>query len=136
MTSSRRTMYRRDFVRTLAGGAAALGGASVLTAATRADPAPKPAMKLALGFDNFSVRALGLKAPALVDYAPQALLVSVIWSLRMRRKTAPGRTYSTDLPRLQKTLVNLRPLCPIFSTPSFDRATKHVRRPAERRTND
>lgn len=60
---------RRAFLSTLAGSAASV-------AALRAADAPK----LKLGFDNFSVRSRGMKAPALLDYAASqkvdALLLS------------------------------------------------------------
>src|SRR5438552_1133362 len=36
--------------------------------------------KLKLGFDNFSIRALGLKAPALLDYAASLKLDSILIS--------------------------------------------------------
>lgn len=59
-----------------------LSGAAAGTAALLARPlaaAPAPA-KVRLGFDNFAVRAMGWKAPALIDYAASlrldALLVS------------------------------------------------------------
>jgi len=79
-TSPRQPIGRRRFVRTLASAAAAAGGIRALAAATPAIPARKPARKLALGFDNFSVRALGLTAPALVDYAAQLEVDSLLLS--------------------------------------------------------
>lgn len=59
---------RRDFIKTLAvvGTATVLPGVPVL-----AESQPAPGNKLKLGFDNFSVRAMGWKAPALLDYAAQ-----------------------------------------------------------------
>ncbi len=58
---------RRTFLKTAvaAGAGLALAG----PAAAQPAPAPAPKQKLRLGFDNFSVRAMGWKAPALVDYA-------------------------------------------------------------------
>lgn len=50
---------RRDFLQT-----SAFAGAAVLTGAS-----PAPRAKIPLGFDNFSIRALGWKAEQLLDYA-------------------------------------------------------------------
>ena len=71
-------MLRRTFLKTAAVvTAAAACTRSNLLAATAA-PAPTP--KIALGLDNFSVRALGWKAPELITYAASlrcdALLIS------------------------------------------------------------
>ena len=41
---------------------------------------PAPSKKLRLGFDNFSVRAMGWKAPALLDYAASLKLDSILIS--------------------------------------------------------
>jgi 3-oxoisoapionate decarboxylase len=54
---------RRSFMKTTAAAAAAT--AVPVFASTDAP------VKLELGFDNFSIRALGLKAPALIDYAAE-----------------------------------------------------------------
>lgn len=48
---------------------AALAGPAFLTRSVLAQNAPAPSAPLALGFDNFSVRALGWKAGQLLDYA-------------------------------------------------------------------
>jgi sugar phosphate isomerase/epimerase len=56
---------RREFVSTLAGATA--GVLSGLPALAQSSSAPKRRIKL--GLDNFAVRAMGWKAPALVDYA-------------------------------------------------------------------
>ncbi len=68
---------RRSFIKstaTVAAGLAALGAVSA------ADKPANKSQQLALGFDNFSIRALGLKAPALLDYAAEqkcdAILIS------------------------------------------------------------
>ena len=53
-------MTRRDFIATTAGVGAGLGGSTAGSA---------QAGRHALGLDNFSVRAMGWKAPQLVDYA-------------------------------------------------------------------
>src|SRR5436190_9440680 len=57
---------RRDFIKSTAwvGAAASLGPFAAREMAAQAD---KP--KIKLGLDNFSVRAMGWKAPALIDYA-------------------------------------------------------------------
>lgn len=55
---------RRHFMKTTAAAVTAAAASPVL--AETAAP-----VKLELGFDNFSVRALGWKAPALIDYAAQ-----------------------------------------------------------------
>jgi sugar phosphate isomerase/epimerase len=69
---SRRMTTRRSFMKTSAAAAAATAIPVV------AEPAAP--VKLKLGFDNFSIRALGWKAPALIDYAAElkcdALLLS------------------------------------------------------------
>lgn len=58
---------RRTFLKTVATAGA---GLALVGAATAADtPPPQVRRKLKLGFDNFSVRAMGWKAPALLDYA-------------------------------------------------------------------
>lgn len=67
------TMFtRRSFMKTTAAAASAV---ALPVAADAAAP-----VKLRLGFDNFSIRALGWKAPALIDYAAEqkcdALLLS------------------------------------------------------------
>ncbi|MBM3855524.1 MAG: sugar phosphate isomerase/epimerase [Verrucomicrobia bacterium] len=67
-------MLRRPFLSSLAAASAALATRPVVGAA------PPPAPRLKLGLDNFAVRAMGWKAPELVDYAAtlhcDALLIS------------------------------------------------------------
>ena len=63
MTASMTTHSRRSFMKTTAAAAAA---SAVPVVAKDATP-----VKLKLGFDNFSIRALGWKAPALIDYAAE-----------------------------------------------------------------
>ncbi len=72
-------MHRRSFLQTLAVAASATAlsaNASRLFAANAKSTAPK----IALGMDNFAVRAMAWKAPALIDYAASlkldALLIS------------------------------------------------------------
>lgn len=55
------TCTRRDFLRTAAGAAAGAAAARAIAADART--------RVPLGFDNFSIRAFGWKAPQLIDYA-------------------------------------------------------------------
>src|SRR2546429_228875 len=70
-------MNRRDFLK-IAGAAAA--GIARGPAVALADEARTGKKKLKLGFDNFSVRAMGWKAPALLDYAASLKLDSILIS--------------------------------------------------------
>ncbi len=69
---------RRTFLKTVA---AAGAGVAVLNSVhaenSPASPSPK---KIKLGFDNFSVRAMGWKAPQLLDYAASLKLDSILIS--------------------------------------------------------
>lgn len=60
---------RREFVKTLA----AAGATLALGLPALAEDEKKPAAKrnIKLGYDNFAVRAMGWKAPALIDYAAE-----------------------------------------------------------------
>ena len=69
---------RRTFLKTVAAAGAGLALAGTAGADDGPVPASKP--KLRLGFDNFSVRALGWKAPALLDYAAALKLDTIIIS--------------------------------------------------------
>ncbi|MEO7599143.1 MAG: sugar phosphate isomerase/epimerase [Opitutus sp.] len=60
-------MHRRTFLSTLATAAAASTVLRPLRGASSSSQAPTPPIKL--GLDNFSVRAMQWKAPALIDYA-------------------------------------------------------------------
>src|SRR6187551_248151 len=61
---------RRSFMKKTAAAAAAATATAIPVTAQTAAPAAAPgSVKLKLGFDNFSIRALGWKAPALIDYA-------------------------------------------------------------------
>src|SRR5688572_5927423 len=68
-------MRRRSFLAGLATATAAIASRPVMGAAARSLPP-----KLKLGMDNFAVRAMGWKAPTLIDYAASlkldALLIS------------------------------------------------------------
>lgn len=66
---------RRTFLKTVA--AASVGVAVGASGSASESGAPK---KLRLGFDNFSVRAMGWKAPALLDYAASLKLDSILIS--------------------------------------------------------
>ncbi len=65
------SLDRRNFLKTLALTAAGL------TAGLSAKGQPTVRRKIKLGYDNYSIRALGLKAPALLDYAVELKLDSV-----------------------------------------------------------
>src|SRR5712664_2981322 len=62
---SMNSFSRREFLRrTISASAAAAAAPAVL-----AQNSSAPKLNIKLGLDNFSVRALGWKAPALIDYA-------------------------------------------------------------------
>jgi len=67
---------RRSFLKAMAG-AAGLG--AVLSGAAQSSAAGSP-RKLKLGFDNFSVRAFGWKAPQLLDYAASLKVDTILFS--------------------------------------------------------
>jgi sugar phosphate isomerase/epimerase len=69
---------RRTFLQNIA----TVGAGLALTRTLPAQVIPKVASKpkLKLGFDNFSVRAMGWKAPALLDYAASLKLDSILIS--------------------------------------------------------
>lgn len=69
---------RRTFVKTMAVAGAGLATIGSLHAGNA--PAPAPENKIRLGFDNFSIRALGLKADGLLDYAASLRLDSILIS--------------------------------------------------------
>jgi sugar phosphate isomerase/epimerase len=71
--SDRRTFLKA--VTVASAGLATVGVAPAQTAAPAADE-----KKIRLGFDNFSIRALGLKAPGLLDYAASLKLDSILIS--------------------------------------------------------
>jgi hypothetical protein len=68
-------LNRRSFLASLATAGAGMALFSPSIAAQ-----PTLAKKLKLGFDNFSVRAMGWKAPALLDYAASLKLDSILIS--------------------------------------------------------
>ena len=63
MDAERKTWNRRDFL----GSIAAAGAASLFMPSARAGAPGEKRIKL--GFDNFSIRAFGWKAPQLIEYA-------------------------------------------------------------------
>ncbi len=69
---------RRTFVKTVATASAAL--ALTGPAAAQSLVVSQPEKKIRLGFDNFSVRAMGWKADALLDYAASLKLDSILIS--------------------------------------------------------
>ena len=58
-------MHRRTFLNGLATAATFAAARPILAASSR----PGSAAKIKLGMDNFAVRAMGWKAPELIDYA-------------------------------------------------------------------
>lgn len=68
-------LSRREALKTLAATSAAMLTATSAPAAETSDP-PKPC----LGFDNFSVRAFGWKAPQLLDYAAALKVDTILFS--------------------------------------------------------
>src|SRR6266403_2029987 len=71
-------MNRRHFLHTVAVAGSAIGLTPATLSAESNDSTPT--RKLRLGFDNFSVRAMGWKAPALLDYAASLKLDSILIS--------------------------------------------------------
>ncbi len=71
MTSlAQKILTRRDFLKTTALSAVTVASSSLQSEAAAArDPFSLSQSRIKLGLDNFSVRALGWKAPALIDYA-------------------------------------------------------------------
>ncbi|HEV7868637.1 MAG TPA: sugar phosphate isomerase/epimerase [Chthoniobacteraceae bacterium] len=74
METASLTLDRRAFLQTLA----AAGAATLLPVGHAAEPVRKP--KIKLGMDNFAVRAMGWKAPALLDYAASLKLDTLLIS--------------------------------------------------------
>jgi len=73
-------MNRRSFIRsTLASAGAVAAHQLALSAETEAAKQAR-SKKLRLGFDNFSIRAMGWKAPALLDYAASLKLDCILIS--------------------------------------------------------
>src|SRR5437588_8849440 len=71
-------MNRRHFFQTVTATGVTIGLSGIVFSA-ESDQSPSP-KKLRLGFDNFSVRAMGWKAPALLDYAASLKLDSILIS--------------------------------------------------------
>jgi 3-oxoisoapionate decarboxylase len=70
---------RRDFVKTIAAAGTSLALAGLPTASAQSSPSGAN-RKLKLGFDNFSIRAFGWKAPQLLDYAASLKVDTVLFS--------------------------------------------------------
>src|SRR3954466_13128134 len=66
------SLSRRRFLQTTA--------AASLAAPAFAEPAAQSIVKIKLGMDNFAVRAMGWKAPQLLDYAASLKLDSILIS--------------------------------------------------------
>lgn len=69
---------RRTFLKAV--GAAGASLTLLGTASAQETPATAPATRIKLGFDNYSVRAMGWKADALLDYAASLKLDSILIS--------------------------------------------------------
>src|SRR6266853_1516862 len=67
---------RRTFLKTVAAASAGM----IATGMASASQVASGTKKLKLGFDNFSIRAMGWKAPALLDYAASLKLDSILIS--------------------------------------------------------
>ena len=74
MNRKKTPLSRRDFLRTTA----AAGAAAALPRRGRTQAAARK--KLKLGFDNFSIRAFGWKAPQLLDFAAKQNLDTILFS--------------------------------------------------------
>src|SRR5215207_1042880 len=71
-------MHRRSFLHGLA--ATAVGVAATPYLAMAAEKRPAAGPKIKLGMDNFAVRAMGWKAPDLIDYAASLKLDTLLIS--------------------------------------------------------
>jgi len=69
---------RRTFLKAV--GTASAGLALANLGSQAGEPSAPPKLKLKLGFDNFSIRAMNWKAPALLDYAGSLKLDSILIS--------------------------------------------------------
>src|SRR5437660_4395633 len=76
MKTNLETIDRRAFLKVTAMTSAGLALAGIASSAE----APAARKKLKLGFDNFSIRAMNWKAPALLDYAASLKLDSILIS--------------------------------------------------------
>jgi sugar phosphate isomerase/epimerase len=77
MKTNTSTADRRTFLKTIA---VAGTGFAMTGFSSAAESTPAAAPRLRLGFDNFSVRAMNWKAPALLDYAASLKLDSILIS--------------------------------------------------------
>lgn len=75
MQDSALRLSRRQLLR-----AASLAGVSVALSQLSPNAFPKTPKKMKLGFDNFSIRALGWKAPRLLDYAAELKVDTILFS--------------------------------------------------------
>src|SRR5262245_12950960 len=79
MRTSISSLNRRTFLKTI-GAAAGFALVDLASATETTTAVPKREPKLKLGFDNFSIRAMNWKAPALLDYAASLKLDSILIS--------------------------------------------------------
>src|SRR5436190_4611142 len=80
MDRTNSNLKRRTFLKTISTATAGAALADLASAADGSAPSAGPKPKLKLGFDNFSIRAMGWKAPALLDYAASLKLDSILIS--------------------------------------------------------
>ncbi|MEM8485849.1 MAG: sugar phosphate isomerase/epimerase [Bacteroidota bacterium] len=71
---------RRDFIKTSIAAGAGIAAAPTSTSLIAASPLPAVKRNLKLGFDNFSIRALGWKAPRLLEYASSLVVDTILFS--------------------------------------------------------
>src|SRR5436190_6431615 len=80
MDRTNSNLKRRTFLKTISTATAGAALADLASAADGSAPSAGPKPKLKLGFDNFSIRAMNWKAPALLDYAASLKLDSILIS--------------------------------------------------------
>src|SRR5215468_7645295 len=80
INASHFTENRRTFLKTVGAVSAGMALVSIGSLAGEPTTVAKSKSKLKLGFDNFSIRAMNWKAPALLDYAASLKLDSILIS--------------------------------------------------------
>src|SRR5436190_14246201 len=80
MDRTNSNLKRRTFLKTISTATAGAALADLASAADGSAPSAPKKLKLKLGFDNFSIRAMNWKAPALLDYAASLKLDSILIS--------------------------------------------------------
>ena len=106
------SISRRRFVRVAA--AASLG--LLAGSAAVADDAARPPQRLKLGFDNFSLRSMDWKAPALIDYAAElkvdSLFISDLNALESLEASHLGKLRARAVDRGLQIHVGAWSICP------------------------